>query len=203
MWVGGAAGRNRAPPSFPTRPPRPPSQFILPVFVWDQDFTWRLIAKREEWLLDLSGKHSQVLGKVGPLLLTAADGRMTVANQLNHYQDSQGGWRWWKGFSRTGGAWSGATWGFTFEIPRGRKPYFSLQYAGAGVRARVSADDAVLSLERGKLNFGFRWKTKGLWVRALDQSWRLDVERDRLKLQAAVGSSFNCSLQANFGQNGY
>ena len=196
VWVGVPLGEI-AP--FPFQPGPAPSQFILPVLVWDPDFTWRLIAKREEWLLDLSGKHSQVLGKVGPLLLTAADGRMTVANQLNHYQDSHG-WRWWKGFSRTGGAWSGATWGFTFEIPRGQKPYFSLQYAGAGVRARVSADDAVLSLERGKLNFGFRWKTKGLWVRALDQSWRLDVDRDRLKLQAAVGSSFNCSLQANFGQ---
>lgn len=177
------------------------SQFILPVLVWDQDLSWRLIAKRDDWLVDLSAHHRQVLGKIGPLLLKATDGRVSLAHNLNYYGQANG-WRWWEGPCGTGGAWRGESWSCTLEIPRKphQGPYYSLQYEKEGVLARISRDDAVLSLKNGKLNCGVRWKTKGMWVQALSGVWRLDLSPSGIKFQVADGSLLNWSLQASPGQ---
>ncbi len=195
VWVGVPLSENLIPLS---QSAVARSQFVLPVFVWDGDFSWRLIASRKDWLVDLSAANSRLFGKLGPLFLKAADGRASVVNQLNYYEGSNG-WRWWRGYSGTGGAWLSDIWALTFEIPPGRNPSFSLQYARDGFLAKISSDDALLSFENGGLNYGLRWKTRGFWVRALNGAWRLDLNPNRLKFQAS-GQLFNYSLRTSLGQ---
>ncbi len=162
-----------------------PKDFVLPVFLWDDGLSWRLVASSGPWFLDASADRQRftVQGRFGSISadLTAAEQRATISSTWPVPQGA-GGWHWRQTATVRRGTYNQGKWFWTITIPRepDQLPSASAQYRAEKFGIRLTREDLSLRFSSERWSWGARLNPRILW---------LESSKPRMRLQLGEGKA--------------
>lgn len=154
--------------------------FVLPVFLWDQGLSWRLVTRSGPWFLDATAKRQNlyIQGQFGTtsVEISPSKQRALISSNLQRPQ-GDGGWYWWDTLDLRKGTYSQGKWLWTVHIPRqsGHMPVFGVQYRGENVGVRIGPEDVGLRVSSNTWAWGANLKAQRLWAETFRPPLRLEV----------------------------
>mgnify|MGYP000879215968 FL=1 len=155
--------------------------FILPILLWDQGFSWRLVARSSPWLLDITGERQLFRGQFGQARVEISPQRMMLQKAPQSAR-SKDGWQWLEAIDHRKGTYSKGPWLWSVEVPReeGNFPLLGVQYSGERLRVRLTPKDVELKLSYDSWAWGARASTRTLWVETVRPDLRWELNRQGL-----------------------
>lgn len=164
-----------------------PSDFFLPIFLWDDGFSWRLLAKSGPWFLDATGERQifSVQGKSRSVEVSLdREGKTFRVSSNPPTSLAKGSWRWQETSLYRKGTYHQGRWLWSLEVPRaqGELPTLAARYSGERFSLETDFQDLSLRCATETWSWGARLKPGILWLDLQEPPLRLVVERGRVKL---------------------
>ncbi len=180
--------------------------FFMPVLLWDQGFTWRLLSSSGPWFLDLAPEQQLLLiqGEHGFARLEIVPGEKKAIISST-WQDSTGseGWQWGENVRSRTGIYSQDRWRFTIDIPREAKlrPSLSVQYRSENFGVGISQHDLALRFSSTTWAWGARLNPPTIWLESNESFVRYGLNPQRLQISYPICDRGQGKLEWNLGQN--
>ncbi|NLL42167.1 MAG: hypothetical protein GX251_02360 [Firmicutes bacterium] len=161
--------------------------FIMPVLIWDQGFSWRLVTRSGQWFLDTSAAGQKFLleGALGLLSLErGSQGEINARLAAGPQGQSDGPWTWREETDFRYGSYKQRDWTWTIAIPRsfGRPPALSVEYSGKRVGFQIAPREIALRFSNSAWAWGVRFKSRTLWAEIRQPKLRLEMRPGRVEL---------------------
>lgn len=160
----------------------PLPNYLVPVFTWNGNFSWRLIGKLEDMFIDTEGSSDIIRGRVGSFQLAGRADMLQLS--LAPYEFSKQGWYWSEDHHKRLISWQEKGWGLELGLPKREfeKPYFAFRFLQKGWNIRVSTEDVALSYDAERWRMGGSLNKRLLWVKLKKAGLRLEMDRKEAKL---------------------
>lgn len=165
----------------------PEKDFVIPIFIWDEGLTWRLVAGSEPWFLDVTEDRTRFKGRFGAINVETSQGQVSVTS-TPHGLHKQGGWHWLEDADVRKGVFSLGKWQWRLTIPRQSQqpPSLGVQYSGESLRLRVTQKNAELRFSYDTWAWGGGLAPKNLWnlwVETVSPHIRLEADSQGVTFQ--------------------
>jgi hypothetical protein len=183
-----------------------PEDLFLPVLLWDDGLSWRLITSSGPWFLDVTAERqlASLRGRHGSVRLEASMRyeKVVITHGWNGAWSADG-WRWWESAEVIKGAYGQGNWLWTIGVPRGsgNLPSLKLRYERDGVLLQMSKDDVRLKLSSKMLSWGIGLQSQTLWMERLEPHLRLELRPRHLKFDYCLTDVGDVRLQWNMGRS--
>jgi hypothetical protein len=169
--------------------------FVLPIFLWDQGLSWRLVAKAGQVLLDATGQRQLFRGQFGSASLEIGPKGMVFAS-ASPSPEQKDGWRWLETMELHKGTYHQGPWLWSLEIPRDAShlPSLGVQYRGERVGFRLTPGDVQLRLSYENWAWGARASTRTLWLETIQPHLRGELNPQGLSFQYRAGENKGVKL---------
>ncbi|HKM42720.1 MAG TPA: hypothetical protein VJZ70_01865 [Limnochordia bacterium] len=174
-------------PDAPTEIDPGALDFFLPIFLWDEDFSWRLLASSGPWFLDATAErqHFSIMGKAGTMRADRSpDGyRATFSSRWPSTQ-GEGSWQWWQTSNLHQGTYNQGKWLWTLDIPREQDqlPSLAARYSDKKFGIYMAPHDLSLRISLENWSWGTHLEPLSLWLETENPPLRLEVGRRRARL---------------------
>lgn len=180
--------------------------FFLPILLWDQGLSWRLLTRAGSWFADLSPEQQSFMiqGKSGStrLEIFPTEERALLSSTWQHSTSTKG-WQWWENVNSRTGTYSQGKWRFTIAIPRdsGENPSLALQYRSEKVGVRIAPQDVALRFSSATWAWGGRLNPRAFWFESLRNNARCEINSQGFQVHHPFGDRGEVKLQWKKGQN--
>ena len=160
--------------------------FFLPVFLWDQGFSWRLVANSGSWFFDASAErqHVSLRGQARTIRVERNSvGSITLSSSVPSFA-GDGGWRWQETSHLRRGTYHKGNWRWTLDIPRDAEeiPSLTARYSDQRFGLLMTSQDISFRLTSDNWSWGAGLNPLALWIRSQRAPLRVEVGRGRIRL---------------------
>ena len=175
-------------------------EFFVPILLWDQSWSWRLLARNQHWILDTSPLGQYFQGQFGAFRVTNSAGRLSFSTDLN--SSTEGAWHWQETPELRRITWQQEPWLWSLKLPRDatKNPQLRARYRGENWQIQVSPHKALLQFSKAGWTLGTSYSPNSsvFWLQG-EQGLSLELSSQRLYLayEASEGKKMNLQVKAN------
>ena len=178
----------------------------LPVLLWDDGLTWRVLARGESWLF--YGGHGGLRFSWGPFHLESSSGRV-AASFSTEDAEAAGSWRWRRSPLAYHGSGQQGSWRWHLELPleAGQVPTAFVQYRRGKWSLGLAAGDVQLHYGGDTWVWRASWRERSVQLAKGDGSVRFQLKPGRLQARWRLGTEGTLravwdaeGLELNFAQ---
>ena len=154
--------------------------FVLPVFLWDRGFSWRLVTQSGPWFLDATPKRQRLHVEGGSrttrVEVVTSKQIVSVTSAPQGIQEA-GDWSWWETADFRKGIYNQGKWLWSVNLPKdsGPMPALAVQYSSDTFGASIGPEDLALRFSSDAWAWGASFKSRRVWMETFQPLLRLDV----------------------------
>lgn len=177
----------------------PVDEFVLPIFLWDNGFSWRVVAQNRFGFLDATRQRQLLHGQLGPIVVESSAGEISLAN-VQRATFQSGDWYWYRSSKLHSGTWRQGPWMVNLNIPHqdNKHPRLSVGYQGENWRVRLAPQNVTLSMTGQDWSSGFNLASHTVWAK-LGSGFGIELKPGRLSLNYASNPKERVTLQIEQG----
>ncbi|NMB01377.1 MAG: hypothetical protein GX971_07675 [Firmicutes bacterium] len=202
LWIGFPVAESIVREIEASQPQNASPDFFMPVFLWDQGFSWRLVTASQNWFLDATAERQLLRGKLGTVQVEAAPSGIFLSKHFESVRQDEA-WHWQETIESHQGTWRSGPWLCNIDVPKedGKVPGMAVSYRGENWFVSFTPTDVVLKYADRDWVLGTRLSSRSVWL-SWDQVFRLEFTPQRLSFSYQYGEGRTINLRSK-GKQGF
>lgn len=164
-----------------------PTEYFVPILLYDKGWNWRVISKSGPWAVDLSPDQQLFSAQLGRVNVWGGAGEISLGFTPSKPEQA-GKWLWWEDSQAWQGLWQGERLAYSLKLPKKAKaakvaPIWALSLQTGPWFCHLEPTDFVLSQQTTHFSWGLKLATKQFWFESAEQNYRLELKPEELKVK--------------------